>query len=324
MEIGAGQLQQTIIELHGARGATWWRELPDLLERCARRWALKILPPFDNLSYNYVAPAVRADGSEAVLKVGVPHPELLSEMEALGHYDGRGSVRLLAADKAWGALLLERLRPGAMLVTVEDDEDATRVAAGVMRQLWRPPPEEHAFRSVADWAEGLQRLRDEFDGGTGPFPPSLVSLAEELFADLLASMDAPVVLHGDLHHYNILAAERRPWLAIDPKGITGEPAYEVGALLRNPLPQVAGWASLERLLSRRVAVLAEMLGFERRRLLAWGAAQAVLSAWWSYEDHGSPNGKAKGKGSSGGGAQGKGSFQAPALTCAGCLANLLA
>lgn len=303
MEVGAPHLQETIIEVHGARGASWWKELPDLLEQCARRWSLTLLSPFENLSYNYVAPAVRADGGEVVLKVGVPHPELLSEMEALRHYDGRGSVRLLDADKAWGALLLERIRPGAMLVTIEDDETATHIAAGVMQELWRPPPEEHAFRSVADWAAGLQRLRDEFDGGAGPFPPGLVSLAEGLFVELLASMDAPVVLHGDLHHYNILAAERRPWLAIDPKGITGEPAYEVGAWLRNPVPQIAGWPDLERVLEHRVAVLAEVLGFERQRLLAWGTAQAVLSAWWSYED--------------------EGIYQESMVACARCLANLL-
>ena len=199
-----------------------------------------------------------------------------------------------------------------MLVTIEGDEAATRIAAGVMQQLWRPPPQKHAFRSVTDWAAGLRRLREEFDGGTGPFPPELVSLAEGLFAELLASMDAPVVLHGDLHHYNILAAGRRPWLAIDPKGILGEPAYEVGAWLRNPLPQVAGWSDLEEILARRVAVLAEMLGFERRRLLGWGTAQAVLAAWWSYED-----GVSKGE------ANGNGAFRDPILTCARCLANLL-
>lgn len=303
MDLECPQLRQSVVDVHGARGASWWRELPDLLERCARRWSLTLLPPFANLSYNYVAPAVRAGGVEVVLKVGVPNPELSSEIDALRHLDGRGSVRLLAADKAWGALLLERLRPGATVATVQDDEAATRIAAGVMQQLWRPPPEEHSFRSVADWAAGLQRLRAHFEGGAGPFPPRLVSLAESLFADLLPSMAPPVVLHGDLHHDNILSAERRPWLAIDPKGITGEPAYEVGAWLRNPLPQVADWPDLEQILDRRVAVFAEMLGFERRRLLAWGVAQAVLSSWWSYEDHGAPN--------------------EATLTCARCLARLL-
>ena len=322
MERRTRQLRQTMVALYGDRGAAWWRDLPDLLERCARRWSLTLLPPFDNLTYNYVAPAARADGSEAVLKLGVPNPELLSEMEALRHYDGRGSVRLLAADEEWGALLLERLRPGATLVTEEDDEAATRIAAGVMAQLWRPPPREHGFRSVADWAAGLERLRDTFDGGTGPFPPRLVSLAEGLFAELLPSMASPVVLHGDLHHDNILAAGRRPWLAIDPKGILGEPAYEVGAWLRNPLPQVAGWPDLEKILARRVAVFAEMLGFERKRLLAWGAAQAVLSAWWSYED-GFSTGEAWTDGFSTGEATADGAYREAIMACARCLAKLL-
>ena len=62
--------------------------------------------------------------------------------------------------------------------------------------------------------------------------------AESLFAGLLASMDAPVVLHGDLHHFNILSAQRQPWLAIDPKVVPGEPAYETGAFIRNPIPDI--------------------------------------------------------------------------------------
>ena len=152
-----------------------------------------------------------------------------------------------------------------------------------MRQLWRPVPPDHTFPTVARWAKGMQRLRAEFGGGTGPFPSRLVEKAERLFADLLGSMNAPVLLHGDLHHWNILAAERRPWLAIDPKGIAGEPAYEVGALLRNRLD--AG-PDIRRLTMRRVDQLAEALGFDRKRLWAWCLAQAVLSAWWSYEDHG--------------------------------------
>jgi streptomycin 6-kinase len=99
-------------------------------------------------------------------------------------------------------------------------------------------------------------------------------------------MAEPVLLHGDLHHFNILAAERQPWLALDPKGVVGEPAYEVGALLRNPYPEFLTWPNLDRVLARRVNQLAEELGFDRERLVGWGFAQAVLSGWWSYEDHG--------------------------------------
>lgn len=275
-----------MIEMYGDKGVTWLRQLPALIDACERRWSLTALPPFPDLSYNYVAPAVLADGTAVVLKLGVLNPELLTEIEALRFYDGRGMCRLLAADSEWGALVLERLKPGTMLVSLEDDEQATSIAAQVMRQLWRPaPPEPHPFPTIAKWAAGLGRLRPQFDGGTGPFPAQLVEQAEALFTELLASQAEPVLLHGDLHHYNILTAERHPWLAIDPKGVVGEPAYEIGAWLRNPFdlldrPQPA------RILARRVDQLAEVLELDRARLAGWGMAQAVLSGWWNFEERG--------------------------------------
>ncbi len=237
---------RTIVSIFGAAGAAWLRGLPALLAACERRWELTLGPPVDNLSYNYVAPATRADGSAVMLKAGVPHPELLGEMEMLRLGEGRGMVRLLDADPDWGVMLLERLRPGTPLVELQraDDEAATRVAARAMQALWRPAPTEHAFPTVARWARGLERLRAAFDGGTGPFPPRLVEAAEARFADLLASSAEPVLLHGDLHHGNILQSGDAAWVAIDPKGVIGEPAYEVGALLRNPMPDIASVPAL--------------------------------------------------------------------------------
>ncbi len=180
-------------------------------------------------------------------------------------------------------MVLERIRPGLTLSSIPDDEQATSIAAQVMKELWRPPPPEHSFPTVSDWAAGLAGLRDRFGGETGPLPIALVEKAETLFSGLIGSMGDPVLLHGDLHHYNILSSTRETWLAIDPKGVVGEREYEVGALLRNcllssPLP--------ERILEQRVSQLAEELGFDRERVLGWGLAQAVLSAWWSIEDGG--------------------------------------
>ena len=103
---------------------------------------------------------------------------------------------------------------------------------------------------------------------------------------MLTSATEPILLHGDLHHGNILAAKRQLWLAIDPQGIAGDPAYEMGALLRNPFPQLPPPTDLARIQTRRVEQLAEVLGFDRERIFGWGIAQAILSAWWSIEDHG--------------------------------------
>lgn len=278
---------RTITDVFGQAGGEWLERLPILLGDCAARWELTVGPPVVPLSYNYVAPAVRVDGTEVMLKAGVPSCELRTEIAALQHFDGRGAVRLLDANEGWGVLLLERLRPGTSLVGFgpEQDVEATSLAAGVMRGLWQPPPPEHEFPTVTDWGQGFQRLRAEFAGGTGPFPVVLVEEAEALFSELAASSTTPVLLHGDLHHDNILAAGQDVWLTIDPKGVVGEPAYEVGALLRNP-PNLDSWPDLNRVLARRVRQLADELDLDVARVRGWGVAQLVLSAWWTYEDHG--------------------------------------
>jgi streptomycin 6-kinase len=126
-------------------------------------------------------------------------------------------------------------------------------------------------------------LRQRFIGSTGPFPGRLVDIAERFFADLLSSSPTPVLLHGDLHHFNILAAGNQ-WIAIDPKGVAGEPAYEVAAFLENPGPECYLNIDIQR---RRIEVLCEEAGLDRDRVLRYAIAHAVLSAWWSFEDTGS-------------------------------------
>ena len=102
-------------------------------------------------------------------------------------------------------------------------------------------------------------------------------------------MGQVVLLHGDLHHDNILAAQRAPWLAIDPKGLLGEPAYETAAFLSNPLPRILQDSDPRRLLTRRIAILSDELDIERQRIRDWAIAQGVLAAWWDVEDSGKLN-----------------------------------
>ncbi len=276
----------TIEAMYGDAGRVWLAGLPALLADCGRRWDVQVGAPFAPLSFNYVAAASAADGTELVIKAGFPHRELFSEMAALQHYAGQGCVRLLDHDRDRGVMLLERLQPGTMLTTLADDGEATRIAAGVMRELWRPPPENQAFPQVRNWMGGLQRLREHFGGTSGPLPEWLVARAEQRAAELLPTMGRSLLLHGDLHHYNILQAERAPWLAIDPKGVIGEAAYDTGALLRNPIPQIGVQSDLPAIMAQRVDILSRSLGLDSKRILGWGLAQAVLSAWWSIEDEG--------------------------------------
>jgi len=273
----------------GERGKQWLATLPALLDQTADRLELTLLHPYPNLTYNYVAPAICADGREVVLKLGVPNRELTSEICALRYFSGRGSAVIIDADAESGVLVLERLVPGEPLTSLakdRTDSEATSIACSLMRELHRPCSSEDRgmFQSVSDLGQGFQRLRAEFEGGVGPFPQELVEEAERWWIDMKSTTGVEVLLHGDLHHDNIISAARSPWLAIDPKGYIGDPAFETGALLRNLWQDRHSLSNPAQTIARRIDQFADELEFDKDRVRGWGLTQAVLSVWWSYED----------------------------------------
>lgn len=273
-------LARTIASVHGERGREWLTAFDELVAYCERTYRLRITRPYD-LSYNYVAAATLADGTDAALKLCVPSAESRSEEQALRRFAGEGAARVLASEPERGILLMEQAKPGHTLHALMDDAAAMRAAAGVMRRLWKPAPTQgHPFPTVTGWTRGLERLRCKFDGGTGPLPERLVVLAERTFESLLATAGDQMLLHGDLHHGNIVAGEREPWLAIDPKGVIGEAEYEVCALLTNNLPE----EGRIDLLRKRVNVLCAELPLSRKRVIQWAMSFGVLSASWCIED----------------------------------------
>ena len=274
-----------IRDVHGPRGEAWLEMLPALLAEFAARWSLTILPPFPVPSYNYVAPAVGPDGEAWVLKAGVPHGELWSEIDALRAFGGHGTVPLLDADRARGVLLLERVLPGRSLREVTSVDGQIAALTGVLQRVRRPLPGEHPFMTLADLARGFDRLRAAFGGGYGPFPPERIERAAALFRELAGEGANTMLIHGDMNPGNVLRGEQDGWLAIDPKGYAGHPYFDVATFLNDP-PDGLSAAELMSLQARRVAALAGALGAPRHELLAWAEAHAVLSGWWSFEDHG--------------------------------------
>lgn len=277
-------LKEKAERVHGAEGRHWFASLPELIGECRERWSLKLGEPFEHLSYNLVMPGRTDRGAEVVLKVGVPCREMVTEASALDFFGGVGAVRLIDHDAQRGMLLMERIVPGTSLYESRGDAEATRVAARLMRRLWRVAPAEHAFPSLAEWFGAFERLRSRCDGGSGPFPSEVIARAEREFAELDASCMERVVLHGDLHHANILWSARDGWTAIDPKGICGERGYEVGSFMLNRLPAGASESVTLKTLERRLTIFAEELEIERARLARWSFCHAVLSAVWDFEE----------------------------------------
>ncbi|HRQ32378.1 MAG TPA: aminoglycoside phosphotransferase family protein [Anaerolineales bacterium] len=315
----------TIVKAFGETGARFLADLPALIDEASARWGLTNIQTVPNLSYNFVAFAestfpfgrgarrrtelVEVDEGDVILKIGIPRDELTSEIAALRLFNGEGACKLIDFDEEKGFLLLERLQPGEMLSTLEDDEEATRIAAEAMKRMWRSldhvtlSPEgakgldhvggdpslslrmtsQSKFIQLADWFGGLKRLRKMFNGGTGPLNEKLVARVEQSTKEFFAEDHSPILMHGDLHHFNILSSGRG-WLAIDPKGVIGPACYEVGPLMINPWGMSLQDSQLKLRMKRRVDVLCEHLGFERERIIEWSIAHAILSAWWGIED----------------------------------------
>jgi streptomycin 6-kinase len=286
--------RQRMINVFGDAGRDWLERLPRLLADYAERWSLRIDPPL-YLSYNYVAPATRADGSAVIFKCGVvaDNSSIRAEIAALRHWNGDGAALVLEDDATNGVFLLERLVPGKEIVEL-DDVVSTRIAAGLMQRLWKPPPAQHEFPTLADWGKAFGELHERHDGDTGPLPAGLIARGEALYMELVASQADPILLHGDLHHFNILSAQREPWLIIDPHGVIGESAFEVGPWLRNTVGDPNGphrhlyllnQPNARAVLDRRLNDFSELLEIDRTRLRDWGIAFCTLSACWSNESN---------------------------------------
>ena len=286
----------------GEEGEDFIAHLPELVDEASVRWGLTSIEPVPNLSYNFVAyatspsptstgsvrrpaPLSKGEGS-VVLKIGVPRDELTSEMEALRLFNGEGACRLIECDEDKGFLLLERLHPGVMLATLEDDDEATRIAADLMQRLWRSDLDTitvSKFIQLIDWFDGLRRMREMSGGRTGPLNERLVERVEGSVKNFFAENHMPALMHGDFHHFNILSSERG-WVVIDPKGVIGPAGYEVGPLMMNPWGDFSDGIKSRRRVKRRIEILREHLGFERERIVEWSLAHAILSAWWGIED----------------------------------------
>ena len=231
--------------------------LARIAHEVAAEWGLELGEPFALSNYSYVAPA----GADAVLKVTpADDDEADEEGEALALWDGEGAVRLLRHDPARRALLLERARPGTDISGLPDDE-ATAIAIDVGHRLWRPAG--GPFRWIGDhvprWLD--QAERSEQDGR------DLIPLARELYASL--DVDRSVIVHGDLHHHNILRAGDRH-LAIDAKAMLGEPEFDVPSFLRNPL----SYTMQADVTERRLRAFADA-GLDEERMRSWAVIRCA-------------------------------------------------
>jgi streptomycin 6-kinase len=258
-------------------GPDWLESLPSIVDSCADRWSLRVGVPLEGANVSHVVGVELADSTRAVLKINFPDTESEHEPDALRLWGGRGAVRLLGYDEPVRALLLERCDPGTPLWSVEDEEEATRIAGGALQRIWCSPPAQHRFRTLAEEAARWAReLPDEWAALGGPFEQRLVEEAVAACTELGTDQGEQVVLHQDFHGGNVLRAEREPWLVIDPKPLVGEREFDAGSLARDRRWLLGQPGDAARL-RRRLDILSSELSLDRERVRRWGIAHAL--AW---------------------------------------------
>jgi streptomycin 6-kinase len=246
-----------------AKGRRWLDALPDAVEESSQHWKLRLEEPFPYAFTSLAIPGRTEDGRDVVLKVQHVDRETEHEALALRQWNGDGAILLLDRFPARDALLLERCIPGTPI----PPDRALGVLIGLLPRLWKPAPAP-PFRTLSDeaahWAALLNPMRE--------FNPRLVDAALEAIAQLANSQGRQVLLHQDLHGGNVLAAQREPWLVIDPKPLVGEREFSLAPIIRS---QELGGGKREVL--RRLDLLTSELGLDRDRARQWCIAQTV--AW---------------------------------------------
>lgn len=260
-------------------GPGWLRQLPGNITALFDQWLLTVDGP-SRYGHCAIAVPVLSPRGPAVLKINWPHPEAAHEHLALKRWDGNGAVRLLAADPASWALLLERADAHRDLYS-EPLLQACGTIGELLRRLAVP-----ALPQLVRLSDEAARI-SELIAGFYAIPRRFVEQARSLCADLVSDpgIDASLV-HTDLHYWNVLASDREPWLAIDPKPMAAEPAFGVAPALWNRWDQVTAARSPRDHLRMRLQWVCEAGGIDEDRARAWTIVREVQNARWAVSSNG--------------------------------------
>jgi streptomycin 6-kinase len=257
----------------GLTHGVWLERVPDLVEECVQEWGLTLGEPYQAGAAGYAVRVNLPEGTPAVLKLIFPHREAEHEAAALAAWDGDGAVRLLDYDEGRWAMLIEQCEPGTLLAAI-DPREALDVLIGLLPRLWRRVAE--PFRPLSDEAAWwVEYLPGEWERAGRPFERRLLDEVIEVLQSLSGSQGEQVLLHQDLHGDNVLAAEREPWLVIDPKPLVGEREFSVAPIVRD-----YELGHTPRDVLHRLDRLASELGLDRERARGWTIGQTVA---WSFD-----------------------------------------
>ena len=276
------EIPARLVRNHGEKSAEWLAGLPGAVAEYVDRWQLTITEPPLSGEASLILPVVRRDGRQAMLKLQQFNDESEGEALALRTWNHDDVVEVLEDDPATSTLLLERLEPRT-LDDLPDHVEATRILAEFLARL-----------SAVPAPPGIRRLEDIAGAMVDDAPGLIPLLADPAERQLVRRFVAQVeellpesgdrLLHWDLHYYNVMAAQRQPWLVIDPKPLAGDPGFEVCPGLWNRWDDLVATGDLRRAIRDRFDLMLEVAGIERDRALGWTAGRILQNVLWFTAD----------------------------------------
>ncbi|TYB56409.1 hydroxyurea phosphotransferase [Nonomuraea sp. PA05] len=276
-------LTESHMKYEADAGPGWNAGLPALAERFLEEWELRLDGEPSHGIVALVLPVLRADGTPAALKLQPVTSETVDEATALRAWAGDGAVLLLDTDPETGSMLLERLQPDRSLSDVPDVMESLEVLTGLLRRLSaRPAPA--GLRDLGDVTRGmLERVDDAVDRVYGERDRYWLRWCAGAVSELV-SEPGDRLLHWDLHYDNVLAGEREPWLAIDPKPLAGDPGFELLPALWNRWEEVIASGDVPRAVLRRFDFMVDALGLDPRRAAGWTLGRVLQNFLWDVAD----------------------------------------
>lgn len=268
--------ESNIKNIYGKKGEEWLLNLPKIVVDIGIRYNISgSLMPVSNLSYNYVFSGLK-DNIPVIFKLSLDHELLSREAYALKCFSGLGGVDLIAQEE--GLLLLNKVIPGTSLKAYfpNRDKEAIEIICNVIKKLHQAAiPENHNFPHIKNW---LSTLDKDWN-----IPDEYLQKARKLGDYLLATNDSDILLHGDLHHDNILN-NGNEWIIIDPLGVIGDPSYEVIPFIYNPIPEILSEVNAAFIIQSRISIFAKKLNVSQSRIANWCFVRAVLGWIWTLQD----------------------------------------
>ncbi|MFD4026381.1 aminoglycoside phosphotransferase family protein [Streptomyces sp. NPDC058576] len=277
------RLSQSYATSFGEEGRAWIAGLPALAAETLERWELRRDGAVRSGKASLVLPVVRHDGTRAVLRLQMPREETAAALIGLRTWNGGAMVRLLEHDPVSGGMILERLDGARTLASVDDDDVAMGVLAGLLARLVAVPAPQ-GLRGLGDIAAAmLEQVPQAVTHLVDPADRLLLSGWASAVAEL-AEDPGDRLLHWDLHYDNVLAAEREPWIAIDPEPLVGDPGFDLWPALDSRWEDVVAKGEPLRVVRRRFDLLTDVLGLDRERAAGWTLGRLLQNALWDIED----------------------------------------